>query len=907
MIKKTVLVITAFMLLSVVAIPFAGDSLVSVASPARAQENANSDNLARFAALMQYIRSEPTPSDVNANGLLLFDTLDGVLSDIYITGFITPFTGETSEQVKARLQSIPEKNRFTAVMVESYRLADSPILLDLIHNLLSRYYVEEFTTSDLSGAVAFMRGDAIATLTDSFDPADYAIPRPTATGTPGMTSQAHGSADSDNLARFAALMQYIRSEPTPSDVNANGLLLFDTLDGVLSDIYITGFITPFTGETSEQVKARLQSIPEKNRFTAVMVESYRLADSPILLDLIHNLLSRYYVEEFTTSDLSGAVAFMRGDAIATLTDGFDPADYAIPAPTGGQAPATTTAVTTPVATPSATTTPMATPTASATPTISQMVKNVQGGVVQILTITSSGSGFIIDSDGRVATNQHVVGGNRSVTVRMNDGTEYHASVLGVDAVADLAVVDIAAEIALTPVSLGDSSLVQVGEEVVAIGYPLGYQLGQSQTVTSGIISARRPNFGGTGVEHLQTDAAVNPGNSGGPLFNRAGQVIGVNTSKREYTSDGRPVDNIAFAVSINELKSRLDTLKGSGSPQPTTPTPVPTPVTPVPTPAAAPTPPPLPAGWNRYENGIYGFSVDTPPGWAVDEDTEEDYFAHFWAIDRRAGVAVKAYDLPASYSLEALAEWRRDWLTEYARDESWNVFSITSFAKKMEDSEEFYELTYRAQSSTEFCVERVTDRIYISSWYPDKPHGYRVSTWVCEHSLNRYPSATTNAIQNSFTEWMPYWNATHAFGLNVAPGWILETESETDDYAAFWAPDKAGIFLIQVYEVSASATLEDFVNWRMEILNSLGDSWEVYEPKGIVGSGGVVGAREEYLISYVRQTESKYCVSDREELLALSSFHPAHPYGFLVITGVCQHSTDLYDDDRWEMIWGFRY
>ena len=306
---------------------------------------------------------------------------------------------------------------------------------------------------------------------------------------------------------------------------------------------------------------------------------------------------------------------------------------ASPAPTP-----TATATSTPSVTPTSTTTPSATPTASATPTtIAQLVKNVQGGVVQILTITSSGSGFIIDTDGHVVTNQHVVGGNRSVTVRMNDGTEYPASVLGVDAVADLAVIDIAPEIALTPVPLGDSSKVQVGEDVVAIGYPLGYQLGQSQTVTTGIISSRRPNFQGSGVEHLQTDAAMNPGNSGGPLFNRAGQVIGVNTSRKETTSDGRPVIGISFAVSINELKSRLDALKGN--PQPgATPTRVPTPATPAPTPSTAPTPLPLPAGWNRYRNGVYGFSVDTPPGWTVNRRyTGGRLRLSFRAPDRKGG------------------------------------------------------------------------------------------------------------------------------------------------------------------------------------------------------------------------------------------------------------------------------
>ena len=543
------------------------------------------------------------------------------------------------------------------------------------------------------------------------------------------------------------------------------------------------------------------------------------------------------------------------------------------------------------------------PTPSATPTIVELVRNVQGGVVQILTITSSGSGFIIDTDGRVVTNQHVVSGNRSVTVRMHDGTEYQASVLGVDGVADLAVVDIVPEIALTPLSLGDSSLVQVGEEVIAIGYPLGYQLGQSQTVTRGIISSKRIY---DGVEHLQTDAAINSGNSGGPLFNRSGQVIGVNTWGVDFTV----ADNIAFAVSINEVKSRLETLKGSGSPQPgTTPTPVPTPATPVPTPSAAPTPPPLQTGWNRYNNGVYGFSVDTPPGWTLNGDTEELDFAYFGAPDNKAGLAVQAYDLPTSYSLQALAEWNRDYWTGVARDESWNVFEITSFTRKREGEKEFYELTYREQSSTEFCVERIVERIYISSWYPDKPHGYRVNTGVCEDSLSRH-SANTMAIQNSFTEWMPYWNATHAFGLNVAPGWTLDKTTETDDYAAFWALDRQGIFEIEAFGVGASETLEDFTNWRIDILNRLADSWEVFQHISTVGFGGIPSAREGYLIAYVAQTDSEHCLSGNVELLVLSSYHPEYEYGFLVVTSVCGPVDDLYDrydDERLEMILGFRY
>ena len=263
-----------------------------------------------------------------------------------------------------------------------------------------------------------------------------------------------------NLAKFAALMEHIRSQPTPADVHANNVLQLAIFDSVFTDIYITGFITPFTGETPEQVKARIQSVPEKDRFTAVMVESYRFSSSPLLLDIMHILLAQYYVDYFTTSDLGGASAYLKRTEITTLADGFDSADYALSAPSVTQ-------------TPTATTTPMSTPTATSTPTIPELVRNVQGGVVQIITPDSSGSGFIIDSDGRVVTNQHVVESNQTVTVRMYGGTEYQASVLGVDAVADLAIVDINGGSNIQPVPLGDSDSVRVGEEVVAIGLPAG--------------------------------------------------------------------------------------------------------------------------------------------------------------------------------------------------------------------------------------------------------------------------------------------------------------------------------------------------------------------------------------------------------------------------------------------------
>ena len=217
MIKKVLSAITAFTLLAIIAIPYAGDTLVPTVSPAWAQETMHSDDLARFVALMQYIRSQPTPADVKADSIPLLSTLDTALSKTYITGFITPYTGETPEQVNARLQPVPEEDRFIAVMVESYRLADDPLLLNIIHRLLPLYYVQFFTTADdLNASTEFLKRDDIESLAAAFDSSDYTIPAPTVTGTaspsPTPASKAQSGngkydADSDGLIEISNLEQ----------------------------------------------------------------------------------------------------------------------------------------------------------------------------------------------------------------------------------------------------------------------------------------------------------------------------------------------------------------------------------------------------------------------------------------------------------------------------------------------------------------------------------------------------------------------------------------------------------------------------------------------------------------------------------------------------------------------------
>ena len=184
---------------------------------------------------------------------------------------------------------------------------------------------------------------------------------------------------------------------------------------------------------------------------------------------------------------------------------------------------------------------------------------VTPSLVQIVIGSSSGSGFIVDDDGLVVTNAHVVQDSKVVDVRLGGWQTYQGEVLGIDEVADLALLKIESERDFHPVTLGNSSAVSVGEDVVAMGFPLGEILQGSPTITRGILSAKRISEGG--VILLQTDAAINPGNSGGPLVNRDGEVVGITTSKLFESEDGRPVEGIGLAVSVNELKERLDSLK----------------------------------------------------------------------------------------------------------------------------------------------------------------------------------------------------------------------------------------------------------------------------------------------------------------------------------------------------------
>ncbi|MEU1480864.1 S1C family serine protease [Streptomyces sp. NPDC001668] len=238
---------------------------------------------------------------------------------------------------------------------------------------------------------------------------------------------------------------------------------------------------------------------------------------------------------------------------------------------------------------------------SAKGTVAGVAKAVSPSIVEINATSnageSTGSGVIITSGGEIITNNHVISGADSIKVSTSDGRTYTAKVVGTDSKKDLALIKLENASGLTPATLGNSDGVQVGDEVVAIGSPEGL----TGTVTSGIVSALNRDvtvstdesqgqeqgggrgewpfeFGGqqfngdtgsstTTYKAIQTDASLNPGNSGGALIDMNGNIIGINSAMYSATSDSSTAGSagLGFSIPINTVKSDLATLRAGGA------------------------------------------------------------------------------------------------------------------------------------------------------------------------------------------------------------------------------------------------------------------------------------------------------------------------------------------------------
>ena len=201
-------------------------------------------------------------------------------------------------------------------------------------------------------------------------------------------------------------------------------------------------------------------------------------------------------------------------------------------------------------------------------TAAAVYKQVSPGVVTITTSVqgrfgaagqATGSGIVLDNNGNILTNNHVIAGAQQIQVTFSDGSTAKATVVGTNASADLAVIKVSVSSSkLHPVTLGNSDSVQVGDTVYAIGSPFGLSGSFSEGIVSNLHQSGQ-SAGGANLRNLiQTDAAINPGNSGGPLVNAQGEVIGINSSIES------PVDGnvgVGFAIPINAVKQMLSSLE----------------------------------------------------------------------------------------------------------------------------------------------------------------------------------------------------------------------------------------------------------------------------------------------------------------------------------------------------------
>jgi len=318
------------------------------------------------------------------------------------------------------------------------------------------------------------------------------------------------------------------------------------------------------------------------------------------------------------------IAHLQATRAAELRERLEDSVYTatpVPSSTATPTPVFTLAKFTPEPTTIRTVVPADIPTQSdqSADSLPNMIEKIRSGVVRIETLyddssIGSGSGIIFetlvsDSSAFILTNYHVIEAATQIDIIVNDEKSYSGRVVGVDAVRDLAVLKICCNTNFEALPFGDSASLKVGTEVIAVGYPVW--LSSSATVTRGIVS-RFEYESDKERRIIQTDTPINPGNSGGPLFSINGDVMGINTFKTEYTSEGRPVEGIGFAIAESTVNEQLPALMAGG--MRTFPTPTPT-LTPTPNSQAA---------QNTYSNHIYDYSVNIASEWDVYDTDKSD-------------------------------------------------------------------------------------------------------------------------------------------------------------------------------------------------------------------------------------------------------------------------------------------
>ena len=350
------------------------------------------------------------------------------------------------------------------------------------------------------------------------------------------------------------------------------------------------------------------------------------------------------------------------------------------------------------------------------PSFADIFVMVSPVVVLVHTDSGDGSGFIFDKDGLVLTNAHVIGGASVVDVFVGSGLTVTGRVIGIDEALDIAVIKVDVAGDLPTLVLGDSDRLEQGEDVVVIGYPLWSRPSQTPTITKGVVSAR-PELGG--IEFIQTDSTINLGNSGGPLINSKGQVVGIITAKVDRIG-GRQMEGVGLAVPINSVKNVLPVLRAEADPAGTLT------ANPTPTPTSATTATRA-KEWQTYRNMVHNYTIDVVPGWTVDDEDQNNV-----VIESPGGAAY--LEVTAVVNLGHTLEGLTDELVEFLRKEPKALFELVSrsgftLASGLEASR----VVYRWQGVSQHCVDHMTAVLVLVD-----SQAFGLAGEVCEDSVALY-------------------------------------------------------------------------------------------------------------------------------------------------------------------------
>ncbi len=459
----------------------------------------------------------------------------------------------------------------------------------------------------------------------------------------------------------------------------------------------------------------------------------------------------------------------------------------------------------PTSTSTRTPTPRPSPTPSRTPTptpsLAQIISKAQTATVRIVSSSTTGSGVIFDPAGWVLTNAHVVDNNTAVIVVVSERFEFPGTVVGLDEEVDLAVIRLDTASKLPVLPFGDSDGLAVGDDVIAIGFPLGAMLGNAPSVTKGVLSSKRRSGD---ILYLQTDAAINPGNSGGPLLNVRGEVVGINTVKFESVL-GRNIEGIGLAIASNSIIPLLPFLKAGGiarAQATETPTAIIT-RTPAPSPTVArpATVTPVPGGvFSIYSNDQYWYTIEVPSGWHIDSSDPDS--VSIWEASTKSVVWISVWDIdPDRYP--TLDKYIASGVKP-APAEDWRNWKILTSRRIRTD------LPLQAQ---EFVYSYEREGISLKGrthWYLSGRFLFGIdavaNTDIWEQSSNTLD--TLLRIQESFK---PEAYTSTALGYSVfhPPGWRRET-NDSFDYFAYEPLQETPLVFIRVQSDEGYANVFDY-------------------------------------------------------------------------------------------------